>query len=89
LWLGVYVSGKTMSVRIKFFKEQTQAKETLEFLNGMNFKSFLRERDKMHAKPGEDPAGYDLFVLRDDDVADARKALDFQFGGEWGTNMSS
>ncbi len=73
-----------MSSRIKFFRENTQAQETRQFLSTHRIKSYLRERTPMTAKQGEDPFGFDLFVLRDEDTEEARQLLLYEFGNDWG-----
>ncbi|OGZ17456.1 MAG: hypothetical protein A2494_00285 [Candidatus Lloydbacteria bacterium RIFOXYC12_FULL_46_25] len=73
-----------MSTRIKFFREQNQAHETQVFLNTHAIKSYIRTRTPSTVTPGEEPYGFDLFVLRDDDVDEARQVLNYEFGSTWG-----
>lgn len=73
-----------MSTRIKFFREQDQARETQVFLNTRAIKSYIRTRIPSTTAPGEEPYGFDLFVLRDDDVDEARQVLNYEFGAGWG-----
>lgn len=73
-----------MSSRIKFFRENMQAQETRQFLNTHGIKSYLRERTPTTVKQGEDPFGFDVFVLRDEDVEEARQLLLYEFGNNWG-----
>lgn len=73
-----------MSGRIKFFREREQANETRQFLNTRGIKSYTRERTPSTVMPGEEPYGYDVLVLREEDVEEARQLLDYEFGCEWG-----
>jgi hypothetical protein len=73
-----------MSSRIKFFLDKGQAQATREFLNAHGIKSFLRERTSSTIASGEMPYGVDVFVLREEDVLNARKLLDYEFGDSWG-----
>ncbi len=73
-----------MSCRIRFFRDGKQAKETRQFLNGRGIKSYLRERSPSTVVPGEEPYGFDVFILCDDDVDEARQLLDYEFGRGWG-----
>ena len=73
-----------MSTRIKFFREQEQARETQMFLNTRAIKSYIRTRTPSTVAPGEEPYGFDLFVLKDDDVDEARQVLNYEFGSTWG-----
>ena len=73
-----------MSSRIKFFRDVTQAMETHKFLNMRGIKSYLRERSPSTVAPSEEPYGADVFVLRDEDVEEARQLVLFEFGGTWG-----
>ena len=73
-----------MSTRIKFFREQDQARETQVFLNTHAIKSYIRTRTPSTVAPGEEPYGFDLFVLKDDDVDEARQVLNYEFGTTWG-----
>ncbi len=73
-----------MSCRIKFFRDGTQAKETRQFLNMRGIKSYLRERSPSTVAPGEEPFGVDVFVLRDEDLEEARQLLNYEFGSGWG-----
>ncbi len=77
-----------MSCRIKFFRDVTQAKETRQFLNTRGIKSYLRERSPSTVLPGEEPFGVDVFVLRDEDIEEARQLLNYEFGGGWGEGVS-
>jgi hypothetical protein len=47
-------------------------------------KSYTRERTPTTVMPGEEPYGYDLLVLRDEDVEEARQLLDYEYGHDWG-----
>ncbi len=78
-----------MSIRIKYFREVEQAKETRQFLNTRGIKNYLRERTSTTVAQGEDPYGVDLFVLRDEDAEDARQLLLYEYGGGWGEAPSS
>ncbi len=73
-----------MSGRIKFFREREQANETRQFLNTRGIKTYTRERTPSTVMPGEEAYGYDVLVLRDEDVEEARQLLDYEFGCEWG-----
>jgi hypothetical protein len=73
-----------MSGRIKFFREREQANETRQFLNTRGIKSYTRERTPSTVTPGEAPYGYDVLVLRDEDVEEARQLLDYEYGCDWG-----
>jgi hypothetical protein len=73
-----------MSSRVKFFRDGTQAHETRQFLNTRGIKSYLRERSPSTVKPGEEPFGFDVFVLRDEDVEEACQLLLYEFGSSWG-----
>ena len=73
-----------MSSRIKFFKDVAQAMETHKFLNMHGIKSYLRERSPSTVASGEEPFGADVFVLRDEDVEEARQLVLFEFGSTWG-----
>ena len=73
-----------MSSRIKFFRDVSQAMETHKFLNMRGIKSYLRERSPSTVAAGEEPYGADVFVLRDEDVEEARQLVLFEFGGKWG-----
>jgi hypothetical protein len=73
-----------MSVRIKYFKREMQANESRQSLANHSIKSFLRERQGPH--PHDPPAGFELFVLRDEDLDEARQLLDYEFGTDWGEN---
>ena len=61
-----------------------QAYETRQFLNTRGIKSYLRTRSPLTVLPREEPYGFDLFVLRDDDVDEARQLLSYEFGASWG-----
>lgn len=73
-----------MSSRVKFFREHLQANETRQFLNTRGIKSYLRERTPTTVALGEAPFGFDVFVLRDEDVEEAKQLLLYEFGGTWG-----
>ena len=77
-----------MSARIRFFRDFKQAHETQEFLITHNIKSYLCKRTPETTIKGEDPYGFDVFVLREDDVKDAHQILDFEYGSEWGERTS-
>jgi hypothetical protein len=77
-----------MSARIKFFRDGIQARETRQFLNGRGIKSYIRERTPTTVAPGEEPYGYDLYVLRDDDLDKARQLLLYEFGNGWGETVT-
>ncbi len=77
-----------MSSRVKFFRESTQAHETRQFLNTRGIKSYIRERTPTTVAKGEDPFGYDVFVLREEDVAEAKQILLYEFGGSWGETVA-
>ena len=77
-----------MSTRIKFFRESAQAQESREFFNAHGIKTYLRERSPSTVAPGEEAFGTDLFVLRDDDVPEAKQLLDYEFGRAWGEDVS-
>lgn len=73
-----------MSSRIRFFREAEPAKLTREFLTSHNIKNFIRERSPSTVTQGEEPYGFDIFILRDEDLADAWKLLAYEFGNDWG-----
>ena len=73
-----------MSSRIRFFREAEQAQITREFLTTHNIKNFIRERSPSTVSQGEESYGFDVFVLRDEDLAEAWKLLAYEFGNEWG-----
>lgn len=73
-----------MTTRIKFFRDGRQASESRQFLSNHEIKTFLRDREGAH--PHDPPAGFELFVLRDDDVEEARKLIDYEYGESWGEN---
>lgn len=73
-----------MSTRIKFFRNEAELKETFRFLSSHGIKAYTRTRTPSTVTPGEEPFGFDLFVLRDDDVAEARQLLDYEFGAQYG-----
>jgi hypothetical protein len=73
-----------MSGRIKFFRDREQANETRQFLNIRGIKNYTRERTPTTVMPGEEPYGYDLLVLRDEDMEEARQLLDYEYGHDWG-----
>lgn len=73
-----------MSSRVKFFRESVQAHETREFLNMRGIKSYLRERTPTTVEQGENPFGYDVFVLREEDVEEAKQLLLYEYGTDWG-----
>ncbi len=77
-----------MSSRVKFFRDSVQANETRRFLNTRGIKSYLRERTPTTVSPGEEPFGYDVFVLRDEDVDEARQLLLYEFGNNWGETVA-
>lgn len=73
-----------MSSRIRFFHERESAQETHEFLNMHGIKSFIRERTPSTVQPDEVPYGFDIFILRDEDLAEAWKLLDYEYGKSFG-----
>ena len=73
-----------MSSRVRYFRDADQAKITREFLNAHNIKNFIRERTPSTVAAGEVAHGFDIFILRDEDLADAWKLLSYEFGGLWG-----
>ncbi len=75
-----------MSVLIKYFVREIQANETRQALANHNIKTFLRERRGAH--PHDPPKGHELFVLRDDDVEEARKLIEYEFGVDWGETVT-
>ncbi|GEM_PF-4473327 len=77
-----------MSTRIKFFRDGGQAQETRQFFNTHGIKTYLRERSPSTVTPGEETFGTDLFVLREDDVAEAKQLLDYEFGRCWGDDVN-
>ncbi len=77
-----------MSTRIKFFREHEQARETRMFLNTHAIKNYIRTRTPSTIAPGEEPYGFDLFVLKDDDVETAHQLLNYEFGRTWGETSS-
>ena len=77
-----------MAARIKFFRDRVQAQETLRFLNAHRIRGFVRERLPSTATPDQELFGFDLFVLRDDDVDNAKKLLSYEYGNEWGEGVA-
>ena len=77
-----------MSSRVRFFREIESAKMTREFLTTHNIKNFIRERSPSTVAPGEEPYGFDVFVLRDEDLTEAWKLLAYEFGKDWGEGAS-
>lgn len=77
-----------MSNKIRFFREAEKAQATREFLIGHNIKSFIRARTPSTVKEGEDPYGFDIFVLRDEDVVEALRLLKYEFGSSWGETVA-
>ena len=77
-----------MANRIKFFRNKEQIGETERFLNTRGIKCFIRERSPGTVASGEEPFGFDLFILRDEDVETAKEVLDGEFGHEWGEATS-
>ncbi len=75
-----------MSTRIKFFRERDQVHNTHQFLNTRGIKSYIRERAPSTTAQGEEPYGFDLYALRDEDVDEARQIIAFEFGSGWGEN---
>lgn len=73
-----------MSSRIRFFRETEKAQATREFLVGHGLKTFIRERSPSTVKEGEEPYGFDVYILRDEDLAEACKLLEYEFGTSWG-----
>ena len=73
-----------MTCRSKFFRDGKQAKETRQFLNTRGIKSYLRERSPSTVTPGEEPFGFDVFILKDEDIDEARQLLSYEFGAGWG-----
>ena len=78
-----------MSGRIKFFRDAGQARETHQFLNTHGIKSYTRERNQTNTQQGEEAFGVDLFVLKEDDVPEAKQLLDYTYGVAWGENVST
>lgn len=76
-----------MSCHIRFFRNIDQAKETQQFLNTRGIKSFLRERSPATVEPGEEPFGFDVYVLREDDIEEARLLLGYEYGEGWGEKV--
>lgn len=72
-----------MTSRIKFFRDQDQAQETLRFLNSRRVRSFIRQRTNAPALE-EETYFFDLFVLKDEDVDRAKKLLEYEYGSDWG-----
>lgn len=77
-----------MSTRIKFFRESSQAQESREFFNAHGIKTYLRERSPSTVQSGEEAFGTDLFVLREEDVPEAKQLLDYEYGRAWGEDVS-
>lgn len=77
-----------MTARLKYFRQREQLLETQRFLNGHNIKSYVREHKREKPEEEAAPIGYDLYILRDEDVEDAKKLLDYEFGTEWGEATS-
>ena len=73
-----------MSTRIKFFRNELELRETFRFLNSHGIKTYIRNRTPSTVAPGEEAFGFDLFVLRDADVEEARQLLDYEFGSQYG-----
>jgi predicted nucleotidyltransferase len=73
-----------MSTPIKFFREREQAETTQRFLSEHTIKTFLRERGGESKQTNEQVFGYDLFVLREDDVDEAKQLVSYEFGSSWG-----
>lgn len=73
-----------MSSRIRFFREWEGAQSTHEFLNRHKIKSFIRERTPGTVQNNEVPYGFDIFILRDEDLAEAWKLLDYEYGKSFG-----
>ncbi len=73
-----------MSSRVRFFREAEKANTTREFLTLHNIKNFIRERSPSTVTQGEEPYGFDIFILRDEDLAEAWKLLEYEFGKTWG-----
>jgi hypothetical protein len=73
-----------MSAPVKFFREREQAEATQRYLQERTIKTFLRERNSETPQPGQDAYGYDLFVLRDDDLEEAKQLIAYEFGSDWG-----
>lgn len=77
-----------MAARIKFFYRKGQVEETQRFLNTHGIKCFTRARSSLNASPGEEPFGFDLFILRDEDVDTAKELLNYEYGSEWGEGVA-
>lgn len=75
-----------MSTPIKFFRDHDQIETTQRFLSEHAIKTFIRERGKDEKDKDAGIFGYDLFVLREDDVDEARQLLTYEFGSDWGNN---
>ncbi len=54
-----------------------------------NIKNFIRERSPTTVAQGEEAFGFDIFILRDEDLAEAWKLLDYEFGKSWGENSNT
>jgi hypothetical protein len=78
----------TMACRIKFFRSKEQVLETQRFFNARGIKCFTRERSPGNVGRGEEPFGFDLFILRDEDVDEAKELLNYEYGSEWGDTVS-
>ena len=76
-----------MATRIKFFHDAEQVQEARRFFNTRGIKNFVRERSRVPLVAGEEPFGFDLFILRAEDVDEARKLLDYEYGNEWGETI--
>lgn len=77
-----------MSARIKFFRENNQAWEAHQVLGNHSIKSYIRERANVVVNGQEVALGYDLYVLKDDDVENARNIIDYELGSGWGENAT-
>ena len=77
-----------MPTRIRFFREVQQATESQALLNSHGVKNYTRTRTKQTAKQGEEPYGVDLYVLRDDQIEEAHKIMDYSFGKEFGEKIA-
>jgi len=78
-----------MSTRIKFFRDETPLRATQKLLQSHGIKCYTCTRTPGNTPSGEDPYGFDLYVLRDEDAEDARRILDYEFGTEYGETIRS
>ncbi|OGZ05052.1 MAG: hypothetical protein A3C13_01830 [Candidatus Lloydbacteria bacterium RIFCSPHIGHO2_02_FULL_50_11] len=62
--------------------------ETQRYLNMHGIKCFTRERSPSTVSTNEELFGFDLFILRDEDVDTAKEMLEYEFGGDWGERVA-